>query len=1489
MFHRSAIPVVLGMVLGGVLLAPAQVSINLGETKSGNLSASSGRSVGCSSCYADLYQLTVPSGSPQVVYITMTSSAFDTFLRVLDSSGKALFANNDDKRTSTTTTNSFIGALLNPGTYRIEATSYDPSQAGAYTLAVRGTAANIGTISLGQSVSGNLSSSSGRTVLGDGSSADLYEFSVASQQVVTITMRSVAMDAYMVLMDSSGLYLASDDDSGGGTDSQIVRTLAPGKYRAEAGTFVGQGGAYTLSLQATNPTVTTITAGQTVNGTLSSTSGRSGGCAGCYADLYQFTLTSSQTLSVAMNSTVFDTYLRVLDGSGNMLAADDDSGGGTNSLVQRAFAAGTYRIEATSYSSGIGGAYTLALSAVTAQVLPISVGQTLSGSLTASSGRSVGCSGCFADLYQFSVTSSQTLNIVLTSSAFDAFLRVLDSAGSTVATDDDGAGGSNARIYRTFAAGTYRIEATSYNSGKTGAYTLALNTVNVTVSPITVGTAATTVNGSLSASSGSSVACTGCFANSYGFTLSSAQTVQIDLTSTAFDAYLRVLDANGVVVAADDDSGGGSNSRIRRSFAAGTYRIEASSYSTGATGAFTLVVQVVSVTVAQIAVGQTVNGTLSATSGRSAGCAGCYADLYQFTVSSAQPLIIGLNSTAFDAYLRVLDAGGATVDTDDDSGGGTNARISRTFAAGTYRVEATSYSSAKAGAYTLSVATPPSGVPAPVLMLITSLSPSSAQAGGAAFTLLVTGSGFVSGSVVQWAGSDRSTTVVSATQLQAAILAGDLAGSARTVLVTARSGTAVSNSLSFTITSSAPTLTVSPEFLNFSALENQASPAAQNLAVAGNVGWTASVRTSAGGNWLTVAPASGTAPTTARVNVSSTGVAAGVYTGLITVQSTTGGLLQVVAATLVITKALPILQPSQTGFLFQGIEGQSIPALTFQMMNVGSGTMNWQIRAQTPDGRNWLSVSPAGGSTGAGSGATAPTATVRVDSTLLKAGVSVGLLTFEAQGAPNSPQAGLVLVSMLPPGSDPVILVQPAGFVFVGITGGAAPAGKDLVVSASGGASIQFAAAASTAGGGNWLTVTPASGSVEGGRTTLRVRADSGSLARGVYTGTITVTLGTGVRQDLSVVLVLSETGGVAPQGVGPPVAQAACTPSRLTLVETMLAGNFTLSVSWPVSLRTLVFNDCGQPVTDATVIASFNTGDPPVVLTSLKDGNYTGNWIPGKSDRTTVTIRARATGLAEAVTQIDGKVGAGGGTLPQVSRNATLNAASYQKYVPVAPGTLVSVFGANLGTSTASASTTPLPTSLADVRAQLGGKDMGLVFANGGQVNAQVPTDLVPGTTASLVVTVRGVAAAPDQITLADAQPGIFSLNSAGTGQGAIQVSNTPIYAAPQGSVPGSQARPADRGEYITIYCTGLGATDPPVASGMAAPSSPLATVKTAVTVSIGGIQVPAAFAGLSPGFVGLYQVNIQVPSGVQPGDAVPLVMTQAGVNSNTVTVAVR
>jgi uncharacterized protein (TIGR03437 family) len=67
------------------------------------------------------------------------------------------------------------------------------------------------------------------------------------------------------------------------------------------------------------------------------------------------------------------------------------------------------------------------------------------------------------------------------------------------------------------------------------------------------------------------------------------------------------------------------------------------------------------------------------------------------------------------------------------------------------------------------------------------------------------------------------------------------------------------------------------------------------------------------------------------------------------------------------------------------------------------------------------------------------------------------------------------------------------------------------------------------------------------------------------------------------------------------------------------------------------------------------------------------------------------------------------------------------------------------------------------------------------------------------------------------------------------------------------------------------------------------VATVVNAVTATIGGINAPVHFAGLAPGFVGLYQVNVQAPAGVTAGSAVPLVLTQAGVSSNTVTLAIR
>jgi uncharacterized protein (TIGR03437 family) len=96
---------------------------------------------------------------------------------------------------------------------------------------------------------------------------------------------------------------------------------------------------------------------------------------------------------------------------------------------------------------------------------------------------------------------------------------------------------------------------------------------------------------------------------------------------------------------------------------------------------------------------------------------------------------------------------------------------------------------------------------------------------------------------------------------------------------------------------------------------------------------------------------------------------------------------------------------------------------------------------------------------------------------------------------------------------------------------------------------------------------------------------------------------------------------------------------------------------------------------------------------------------------------------------------------------------------------------------------------------------------------------------------------------------------------------------------------------DFITIYCTGLGQVNNPPNDGQPAPlPPPLSTTLALPEVTIGGVQSSnVSFSGLAPGFVGLYQVNAEVPAGVQPGLAVPVTLTIGGVTSNITTIAVK
>ncbi|MDQ2901197.1 MAG: hypothetical protein M3Y07_15575, partial [Acidobacteriota bacterium] len=96
-----------------------------------------------------------------------------------------------------------------------------------------------------------------------------------------------------------------------------------------------------------------------------------------------------------------------------------------------------------------------------------------------------------------------------------------------------------------------------------------------------------------------------------------------------------------------------------------------------------------------------------------------------------------------------------------------------------------------------------------------------------------------------------------------------------------------------------------------------------------------------------------------------------------------------------------------------------------------------------------------------------------------------------------------------------------------------------------------------------------------------------------------------------------------------------------------------------------------------------------------------------------------------------------------------------------------------------------------------------------------------------------------------------------------------------------------AQRGQPVSIYANGLGPVDNQPASGEPSPAQPLASTRVTPTVTIGGLPAQVLFSGLAPGFVGLYQINVIVPSAAPTG-AQSIVITANGIDSKTSTLVV-
>ncbi len=233
----------------------------------------------------------------------------------------------------------------------------------------------------------------------------------------------------------------------------------------------------------------------------------------------------------------------------------------------------------------------------------------------------------------------------------------------------------------------------------------------------------------------------------------------------------------------------------------------------------------------------------------------------------------------------------------------------------------------------------------------------------------------------------------------------------------------------------------------------------------------------------------------------------------------------------------------------------------------------------------------------------------------------------------------------------------------------------------------------------------------------------------------------------------------------------------------------------------------------------------------------------------------------------------------PQAPSGGLVNAASFRGG-GAAPGAIVSLFGSGFSSAWEAASTLPLPRRLAGgTRVTVGGVEAPLFYVSPAQINFQVPFEVT--TPAADVVITRGDdgRTATLRLTLGPASPGIFTFTSDGTGPAAA------LHA--EGGAAAGAANPAARGEWLSLYATGLGPVTPAAQSG-AAPASLSSTV-TMPVVMVGNSRAEVSFAGLAPGFAGLYQVNFRVPADAVPGSEMPLKLLIGSVESNTTKLAIR
>ena len=550
-------------------------------------------------------------------------------------------------------------------------------------------------------------------------------------------------------------------------------------------------------------------------------------------------------------------------------------------------------------------------------------------------------------------------------------------------------------------------------------------------------------------------------------------------------------------------------------------------------------------------------------------------------------------------------------------------------------------------------------------------------------------------------------------------------------------------------------------------------------------------------------------------------------------------------------QAAPKLRLTQTAIgpvlLAQGSNLQiAAPQLPYAY-NAGDGSLNLKLTSSD----SWL-VATLGSTTSCQGSSSCTPVQISLQTASLAKGTYTGFITVSDPNSWDAPQTVSVTVAI----------------------GGGVPDQITLYAAPNGTATSTFnttrsaGASASTKSDGSWLSVAAYGNGSFGFSIPYTVIAKATDLSAGDYNGTVAITGSSLAVENKSVPVVLHVTAQ--------PIAQPSSPSVRFQIAQGAVKQSFPIAIA--------------------------NSGQGTLTVSGADVTTTSGTWLTAAVDQNVVTLTADPTGVSPGTYQgtvtVNSNAANGPNKIPVqlvveatgppvVSYGGVVNNGTFSLDDKLSQGDITAVFGDQFTAAAPTlASSLPLATTLGDIQVLINNQPVPLYYASVNQINFLIPYDAPTGDT-TLTVVRGGQKGNTVGIHIDPVAPALLLING---GPYAIMVT-------PQNALTGIPSAPAHPGDVIVLYAIGLGPTNPVVVSGAASPSGPPASLNPAPQICFGAPNplapssncVDPFFAGLTPGLVGLYQLNFTVPSTVPTGNDVQLFVRSGNALSNVISVAIQ